>query len=283
MTKSHIRRQAVVDPTTLSDIELQHFNKDSKMRCKYCDMKFQHKDRLHRHEQLCETTCFNFYHKLQHNGFTNNIFDNTRSVIFNGENVRINSLKFNTTSVIDEPEIIELLDIEPIIPSIELIDEIETPPVYNDPSDLGIGDIIPYDDFEDNLELDNLEYIIETMFNHTVETKCQLDKLIDEKETLQKEISVENNISNDVMSIELIYDEYDEELLNVKNFENHKIIDSILDNPNNDLLFYKCITKDEYDNIQYVSICKCDTNQYLVDFVIDYMDVDFMNWRSNNL
>jgi len=277
MTKSHIRREAIVDPTTLSDIELQHFNKDSKMRCKYCDMKFQHKDRLHRHEQLCETTCFNFYHKLQHNGFTNNIFDNTRSVIFNGENVRINSLKFNTTPVIDEQEIIELLDIDPIIPSIELLSTIDNE--VNNKIDNEIHNEI------DNESDDELEIIegLEYMFNYSVETKCQLDKLIDEKETLQKEISVENNISNDLMSIELIYDEYDEELLNVKNFENHKIIDSILDNPNNDLLFYKCITKDEYDNIQYVSICKCDTNQYLVDFVIDYMDVDFMNWRSNNL
>jgi hypothetical protein len=48
-----------------------------------------------------------------------------------------------------------------------------------------------------------------------------------------------------------------------------------------DLMFYKCRTKDKYNNTIYLQISELQTNEWLIDILYDYNDMDFMNWKAN--
>jgi hypothetical protein len=273
MTKMTICRDALMPFENRTQSAKNYYEKDNKLRCKFCDKKFPRKDRLDKHEKLCEITCFNFLHKLKF-GHTKPVFTNDTLVWWDGVQIPMNQIdltNFCVDTIIPnfESDTETISDIEQNDIINQFCDDIDneediinnfcdniSPPVYNDPSDLGIGDIIPYDNFEDNLSSDN-----------------EIDNEINNE--------VDNEDNNDI-NFKYFYDIDDELLLKVKKNEECDIKSYIINNyENTDLMFYKCKTCDKYSNTIYLQISELQTNEWLIDILYDYNDMDFMNWKAN--
>lgn len=283
MTKVSLCRNAI-QPFDMKTVKQQeYYLKDSKMRCPYSDKKFSHKARLAKHTELNETICFNFLHKLTTGGFENGkLFTSETMVHYDGKYMRMCDIEFTTN--IESIQPIELLNIEPVIPPIELLSTIDNEidneiiegldKLFNNHID-NINSTI--DIIEENIDI--LSDISDTSYTSDINAT-------DIEDNLFEDINMPDDTSDDEINdinVNLNFDEYDDELQEIKKNEYLRIIDVINDNPHSDLLFYKCITRDEYDNIQYVSINKSDDSEYMIDFVIDFNDVDFMNWRADNI
>jgi len=299
---------------------LKYYNKESKFCCRYCDKKIVHKDRLKDHEGKCQITCFNFLHKMESGKLQGKIFTETLPVYFKGEKLPMNEIEICPINQImdldnNELELVELLDIDPIIPPLELIQIIDndvsplnkptkpkkkviscvikdadivvkpesvkiSPPVYNDPSDLNIGDIIEYDSFEDKLS-EPYEIDLKSEIEHL--TKCHQENI---PFTLCNDIYNSPNISemNDNMSNvnidNLDYDKHDEDMCKIINNELCSILKLINDNRNDELLYYKSKIKDDYNDILYLQIVPQLDKEYMVDIVTDFNDIDFIKYKQ---
>jgi len=251
----------------------RYYEKDCKLRCNYCDKKFTHKDRLIKHEAICEVTCFNFLHKLTHGGFDGKqIFTKETLVHYNGNYIPMNTIEFNNDQI-DEPEPITYKSAEPIYvkskPHIQpSMPAKPTKPDKPKPKKkpVAIGFIIdkPIADINDNISSDN----------SSIQSD---DSEINISETDDNNVIYDNN-----NSIHILYDDYDGKLMEIKQHEHLDIIRAVVFSLN-EITFYKSNITDDYDNIIYLRLVAISENQYLCDQVVDFDDVDFMNWRANNI
>ena len=283
MTKATICRDAMLPFDMRNNSAKEYHNKDCKLRCAFCDKKFQRKERLDNHQKTCEITCFNFLHKL-HFGQTKPVFTNTNIVYWDDMKMPMNEIKVvtdeiipvvndNTDTISSDSYVEEFSDED----TEQIIDEF----VNNLPTDDNIIDkflccIQPETDTttdtttdpttdEDNNEIDN-----------------EVNNDIDNEINNENNNNIDNEVNNDT-DFEYIYDDDDDLLLEVKKNEDNDIMSYIQNIDNTDLLtFYKCKTKDKYNNTIYLQISNLECNQFLIDIVYDYNDVDFMNWKANN-
>lgn len=291
--------------------DLKYYNAQNKFCCKYCDKKIVHKDRLREHEGKCQITCFNFLHKLESGKLQGKIFKETLPVHFKGNKLPMNEIEVNpiNTSINlnnNELKLVELLDIEPIMPPIELLEVIVKEEINDCDNNISplikptkpkkkvISCVIKDADIV-------IKPVVEPTLNDIIESdmRIQNEILMNEKitncnedyDTLTKcntiynspNISEKNDImaNNNVKLNNLDYDKLDEDMNNIINTDIDNILDLINENRTDELLYYKSSFRSKYNDIFYLQIIPQLDNEYMVDIVTDYEDIDFITWKQN--